>query len=76
MAIIFYDWLERTRPEDVEVVFLHNDTLGEIPLMESWARKFMKQAEHLIGELGYDVDETPEVLYFKKVGVVGLAQEE
>jgi len=55
LAIIFYDWLERTRPEDVEVIFLHNDTLGEIPPMESWARKFMKQAEHLIGELGYEV---------------------
>lgn len=55
LAIVFYDWLERNKPEDVKILFLHNDTLGEIQPMEFWARKFMRQAEHLIGELGYEV---------------------
>jgi len=55
LLILFYNWLRRYTPENIEVVLLHNDTLGEIPPMELWARKFMKQVEHLFDELGYSV---------------------
>jgi len=53
LLILFYNWLRHYTPKDIEIILLHNDTLGEIPPMELWARKCMKQAEHLFEELGH-----------------------
>jgi len=51
VALLFYEWVKR-REEDLNVIIIHNDTLGEIPLMEFWARSFMKFYVKKLDEIG------------------------
>jgi DNA sulfur modification protein DndC len=54
-AILLYKWVLERRPEDLEVIVLHNDTLSEIPTMEAWAREFMREYSEKMSELGVKV---------------------
>lgn len=53
-AVVFYRWLKE-RMNRPHVVLLHNDTLSEIPEMESWARYFIDMFLKKLSELGVDV---------------------
>ncbi|AET32836.1 phosphoadenosine phosphosulfate reductase family protein [Pyrobaculum ferrireducens] len=55
VAVLFYKWLKERGVRDVEVVLLHNDTLSEIPDMETWARYFMDQFEEKMKSIGIAV---------------------
>ena len=56
LILLFYEWLRRKKPRDLNIVILHNDTLDEILPMELWARNFMKQSQNIFGELGYETE--------------------
>ncbi len=55
VAILLYKWVKDRRPKDLEVVILHNDTLSEVPGMENWARKFIKEYADKMSRLGVEV---------------------
>jgi len=52
VAILLYKWVLEKKRRDLEVVVLHNDTLSEIPPMETWARMFIEEYSRKLSELG------------------------
>jgi len=52
LSILLYEWLRNRGVRDKNIIFIHNDTLSELDLLEEYARSFLGRMCKLISELG------------------------
>ena len=52
LSILLYEWLKERGVKGKKVVFIHNDTLSELDILEDYARSFLNRMCKLIRETG------------------------
>jgi 3'-phosphoadenosine 5'-phosphosulfate sulfotransferase (PAPS reductase)/FAD synthetase len=52
LSILLYEWLKSRGVKDKNIIFIHNDTLSELDLLEEYARSFLERMCKLIKETG------------------------
>ncbi len=50
--VLIEEWLQQRSPVDAEFFVVHNDTLAEITIVESWAREFLSAYTRRVEKLG------------------------
>ena len=52
LSILLYEWLRSRGVRDKNIIFIHNDTLSELDLLEEYARSFLERMCRLVRETG------------------------
>lgn len=74
LSILFYKWLKERGVKGKNVIFIHNDTLSELPVLEDYVRDFLSRICKLISETGNNCEiayTKPQHNFYWRVIVAG-----
>jgi len=76
LSILLYEWLRSRGVRDKNIIFIHNDTLSELDLLEDYARSFLERMCKLIKETGNECESLitkPSHNFYWRVIVAGYS---